>query len=90
MVDVSKGYLRNYLIPRKLAQPATKGAIEVIRERQQAAERAEREAVEKANENVALLNRTVITIPSRPALTGACSARSRRRTSPPRSAKRVD
>ena len=39
-IDVSKGYLRNYLIPRKLAQPATKGAIEVIRERQLAAERA--------------------------------------------------
>ncbi|HTA06715.1 MAG TPA: bL9 family ribosomal protein, partial [Solirubrobacteraceae bacterium] len=38
VVDVSKGYLRNFLIPRKLAQPATKGAIEVIRERQQAAE----------------------------------------------------
>ena len=27
VVDVSKGYLRNYLIPRKLAAPATKGAI---------------------------------------------------------------
>jgi large subunit ribosomal protein L9 len=26
-VDVSNGYLRNYLIPRKLAQPATKGAL---------------------------------------------------------------
>ena len=26
VVDVSKGYLRNFLIPRKLAQPATKGA----------------------------------------------------------------
>ena len=25
VVDVSKGYLRNYLIPRKLAQPATRG-----------------------------------------------------------------
>ena len=28
VVDVSKGYLRNYLIPRKLAQPATKGAVD--------------------------------------------------------------
>jgi large subunit ribosomal protein L9 len=63
VIDVSKGYLRNYLIPRKLAQPATKGAIEVIRERQQAAERAARNAVEKAQENVNLLNRTVLTIP---------------------------
>ncbi len=25
VVDVSKGYLRNFLIPRKLAQPATRG-----------------------------------------------------------------
>jgi len=63
VIDVSKGYLRNYLIPRKLAQPATKGAIEAIRERQQAAERAARNAVERAEENVSLLNRTVLTIP---------------------------
>jgi large subunit ribosomal protein L9 len=63
VVDVSKGYLRNFLIPHKLAQPATKGAIETIRQRQAAAERAAREAVEKAQENVNLLNRTVLTIP---------------------------
>src|ERR1700693_4460971 len=63
VVDVSKGYLRNYLIPRKLAQPATKGAVHAIRERQEAAERAERTAVEKAQENVNLLNRTVLTVP---------------------------
>ena len=62
VVDVSKGYLRNFLIPRKLAQPATRGAIEVVRRRQEAAERAEREYEEKASENAALLNKTVITI----------------------------
>jgi large subunit ribosomal protein L9 len=63
VVDVSKGYLRNYLLPRKLAQPATRGAVEAIRQRQQAAERAERNAIERAEENVNLLNRTVLTIP---------------------------
>jgi large subunit ribosomal protein L9 len=63
VIDVSKGYLRNYLVPRKLAQPATRGAIEAIRQRQEAAERAERNAVEKAEENVNLLNRTVLTVP---------------------------
>jgi large subunit ribosomal protein L9 len=63
VVDVSKGYLRNFLLPRKLAQPATRGAVEAIRERQEAAERAERNAIEKAEENVNLLNRTVLTIP---------------------------
>src|SRR6202000_3238626 len=63
VVDVSKGYLRNYLMPRKLAQPATRGAVEVIRQRQEAAERAARNAIERAEENVNLLNRTVLTIP---------------------------
>lgn len=63
VIDVSKGYLRNYLIPRKLAEPATKGAVETIKQRQAAAERAERNAIEKAQENVNLLNRTVLTIP---------------------------
>jgi large subunit ribosomal protein L9 len=63
VIDVSKGYLRNYLVPRKLAQPATRGAIEAIKQRREAAERAERNAVEKAQENVNLLNRTVLTIP---------------------------
>ena len=37
VVDVSKGYLRNYLIPRKLAAPATKGAVEAAKFRQAAA-----------------------------------------------------
>lgn len=63
VIDVSKGYLRNFLIPRRLAQPATRGAIEAIRQRQETAERAARNAVEKAQENVNLLNRTVLTIP---------------------------
>jgi large subunit ribosomal protein L9 len=63
VVNVSKGYLRNYLMPRKLAQPATRGAVEAIRERQAAVERAAQHAVERAEENVGLLNRTVLTIP---------------------------
>ena len=37
--------------------------METIRQRQAAAERAAREAVEKAQDNVNLLNRTVLTIP---------------------------
>jgi large subunit ribosomal protein L9 len=62
VVDVSKGYLRNFLIPRKLAQPATKGAVEDVKRRQQAAERAARHAEERAQENAALLSKTVLTI----------------------------
>jgi large subunit ribosomal protein L9 len=63
VVDVSPGYLRNYLIPRKLAQPATKGALEAAQSRQEAAERARQEAAERAEENAALLTKTVLTIP---------------------------
>jgi large subunit ribosomal protein L9 len=63
VVEVSKGYLRNFLLPRKLAQPATKGAVEAVRRRQEAEERAEREFVERAAANAALLNKTVLTIP---------------------------
>ncbi|MFI4978064.1 MAG: 50S ribosomal protein L9 [Solirubrobacterales bacterium] len=70
VIDVSKGYLRNYLVPRKLAQPATRGAIEAIRQRQEAAERAARNAVEKAQENVSLLNRTVLTVPQQAGVDG--------------------
>jgi len=62
VVDVSPGYLRNFLIPRKLAEPATKGALEAAQRRQAAAERAAREAKDRAQENAALLGRTVLTI----------------------------
>jgi large subunit ribosomal protein L9 len=62
VIDVSKGYLRNYLIPRKLAQPATKGAIQAAQRRAAAEERAAQEAAGRAQENADLLNKTVLTI----------------------------
>jgi len=61
-VDVSKGYLRNFLIPRKLAQPATAASIAAAQRRVEAAERARQQAEERAGENAALLNKTVLTI----------------------------
>lgn len=64
-VEVSPGYLRNYLIPRKLAQPATKGALEEAERRREAAEKAEREALARAGETAALLSKTVLTITHR-------------------------
>ncbi len=64
-IDVSPGYLRNYLLPRKLAQPATDRALEEARRRQEAAERAAREAAERAEETTALLSKTVLTIQHR-------------------------
>ena len=66
VVDVSSGYLRNYLLPRKLAQSATAGSIAEAKRRMEAAERAQQELADKAQENAALLGRTVLTI-SQPA-----------------------
>lgn len=62
VVDVSKGYLRNFLIPRRLAQPATKGAVAAAQARMQAAERAQQEATTRAQESADVLSRTVLTI----------------------------
>jgi large subunit ribosomal protein L9 len=62
VIDVSPGYLRNYLVPRKLAQPATKGSLEEAQRRMESAERAQQEAAERAEENAALLTKTVLTI----------------------------
>ena len=62
VVDVSKGYLRNYLIPRKLAEPATKGSIAAARRRDEATQRAVADATARAEESAALLNKTVLTI----------------------------
>ena len=62
VVDVSKGYLRNFLIPRKLAEPATRGSIAAAQRRREAAERAVADATQRAEENAALLNKTVLTI----------------------------
>ena len=62
VIDVSPGYLRNFLIPRKLAQPATKASLEAAQQRQEAAERAREDARERAGEHAELLTKTVLTI----------------------------
>jgi large subunit ribosomal protein L9 len=62
VVDVSAGYLRNYLVPRKLAQPATDASIAEAQRRQEATERAATEAAERAEETAGLLRKTVLTI----------------------------
>src|SRR4051812_1970132 len=64
-VDVSPGYLRNYLQPRKLAQPATQASLEEAQRRRETAEKAAKEAEERAGETAALLAKTVLTIQHR-------------------------
>jgi large subunit ribosomal protein L9 len=62
VIDVTPGYLRNYLAPRKLAESATSGALAQAKARKEAEQRAEIEKVERAEENAALLRKTVLTI----------------------------
>ncbi|HLI59213.1 MAG TPA: 50S ribosomal protein L9 [Solirubrobacteraceae bacterium] len=62
VVDVSAGYLRNFLLPRKLAEPATAASLKLAERRREEAERAAREAEERARENASVLGRTVLTI----------------------------
>lgn len=65
VVDVSPGYLRNFLIPRKLAQPATAGALVEAKRRMVAAERAEKARAEREAQAAGLLSKTVLTIHQR-------------------------
>jgi large subunit ribosomal protein L9 len=64
-VEVAPGYLRNFLIPRKLAQPATPGALEEAQRRLEAAERAAKARIERESQAAGLLGKTVLTIHQR-------------------------
>src|SRR5262245_63799744 len=64
-VDVSPGYLRNYLIPRKLAAAATPGALEEAQRRRATAEKAEQARAEREEQAATLLSKTVLTIHQR-------------------------
>jgi large subunit ribosomal protein L9 len=65
VVDVSSGYLRNYLAPKRLAQPATDASVAAARREQERAETAARQQEERAQETAALLGKTVLTISHR-------------------------
>jgi len=61
-VEVADGYLRNFLLPRGLAQAATPASLEQARRKAEQLEQAEREAAAKADETAELLAKTVLTI----------------------------
>lgn len=65
VVEVSPGYVRNYLVPHGMAEIATPGRMEEVR--RQMAEAAERESriAERAEEISRILNKSVITIEAR-------------------------
>ena len=65
VVDVSPGYLRNYLAPKRLAQTATDASVAAARRERERVENAARETEERAQETAALLGKTVLTISHR-------------------------
>ncbi len=65
IVDVSRGYVRNFLVPRGLAEMATPGKLEEVRHEMEEAEERDRRMAERANEIAEILNKSVITIEAR-------------------------
>jgi large subunit ribosomal protein L9 len=60
VVDVARGYARNFLLPRKLAAAATPGALEELRRREELRARQEARTHEEARDIAARLEQTVI------------------------------
>jgi large subunit ribosomal protein L9 len=65
VVDVSPGYLRNFLAPNRLAQAATDASVAAAQRERERSETAARETEERAQETAALLGKTVLTISHR-------------------------
>lgn len=62
VVDVADGYARNFLLPRKLAGEADKGALAQLEAQQKAAERREAQELADARELAARIEAARITI----------------------------
>jgi large subunit ribosomal protein L9 len=62
VVDVSKGYLRNFLIPRKLAQPATKASIVAAQQKAVSDARVAEQQTVRSRELAEQLAKTVLTL----------------------------
>ena len=65
IIDASRGYVRNFLVPRGLAEMATPGKLEEVRREMEEAEERDRRMAERASEVAAILNKSVITIEAR-------------------------
>jgi large subunit ribosomal protein L9 len=60
VVNVARGYARNFLLPRKLAQVATPGAVEQIRKRDDQRARHEARSFEQGQQIAETLAKTVL------------------------------
>jgi large subunit ribosomal protein L9 len=71
VVNVARGYARNFLLPRKLAEPATPGRVAELQRRDEQRARHEARTVEQANEIADVLRKTVLSFDVKAGPTGA-------------------
>jgi large subunit ribosomal protein L9 len=71
VVNVARGYARNYLLPRRLAEPATAGRVAELKRIDEQRARHEARSVEQAREVADLLGRTVLRFEMKAGPTGA-------------------
>ena len=62
VVNVARGYMRNYLMPRGLAELATPARIAEVQRGEERRRRAEERAVEESRQLAELLGRTILTL----------------------------
>jgi large subunit ribosomal protein L9 len=60
VVDVARGYARNFLLPRRLAEEATPGRVAELRKREEQRGRQEARSAEQATDIAEVLGKTVL------------------------------
>jgi len=71
VVDVARGYARNFLLPRRLAEAATPTRVAELRKREEQRARHEARSVEQGREIAELLSKTVLRFEVKAGPTGA-------------------
>ena len=71
VVNVARGYARNFLLPRRLAEPATPGRVAELKRLDDQRARHEARSVEQANEIADVLRKTVLSFDVKAGPTGA-------------------
>ena len=71
VVKVARGYARNFLLPRNLAEPATPGRVAELQRRDEQRARHEARSVEQAHEIADVLRKTVLSFDVKAGPTGA-------------------
>ena len=71
VVNVARGYARNFLLPRRLAEPATAGRVAELKRLDDQRARHEARSVDQANEIADVLRKTVLSFDVKSGPTGA-------------------